>query len=218
LHRLGLLRFIMPELQKCVGIYRENFREGEDLFEHTLDMATSLPPDLNLRLSGILYNIKGISHLDEKKEIIVKILQRIRFKNAVIKKVTTLTNEDWQAINFSQKKKIRQLASRIGMENLEDIWKLKKALIRESRSSEEFKSTEIERAENSIREILQEKPPVSLKDLAVNGKNLIKLGYKEGKELGKILKKLLEIIIDRPELNKEKILLKLLTENEENDR
>ena len=218
LHRLGLLIFILPELQKCVGICRENICEGEDLFEHTLDMATNLPPDLNLRLSGILYNIKGISHLDEKKEIIVKVLRRIRFKNAVIRKVTVLTKENWQTLNFSKKINIRQLASRIGMENLEDIWKLKKALIRESRSSEEFKSAEIERAENNIREILQEKPPVSLKDLAVNGKDLIKLGYKEGKELGKILKKLLEIIIDRPELNKKKILLKLLIENEENDR
>jgi tRNA nucleotidyltransferase (CCA-adding enzyme) len=218
LHRLGLLIFILPELQKCVGICRENICEGEDLFEYTLDMATSLPPDLNLRLSAILYNVKGISHLDEKKEIIVKILQRIRFKNAVIKKVTTLTNEDWQAINFSQKKKIIQLASRIGMENLKDAWELKKALIKISQNSKVFKSAEIERAENNIREILQEKPPVSLKDLAVNGKDLIKLGYKEGKELGKILKKLLEIIIGRPELNKKKILLKLLIENEENDR
>jgi tRNA nucleotidyltransferase (CCA-adding enzyme) len=218
LYRLGLLRFIMPELQKCVGIYRENFREGEDLFEHILGLVGSLPADLNLRLSAVLYNIKSISHLDKKKQIIVKILQRIRFKNAVIKKVTVLTREDWQAINFSQKKKIRQLASRISMENLEDAWELKKALTKESRSSEEFKSAEIGRAENNIREILQEKPPVSLKDLAVNGKDLIELGYKEGKELGKILKKLLEIIIDRPELNKKKILIKLLIENEENDR
>ncbi|GAI82762.1 unnamed protein product, partial [marine sediment metagenome] len=205
LYRLGLLRFIMPELQKCVGIYRENFREGEDLFEHILGLVGSLPADLNLRLSAVLYNIKSISHLDKKKQIIVKILQRIRFKNAVIKKVTVLTREDWQAINFSQKKKIRQLASRISMENLEDAWELKKALTKESRSSEEFKSAEIGRAENNIREILQEKPPVSLENLAVNGKDLIELGYKEGKELGKILKKLLEIIIDRPELNKKKI-------------
>lgn len=218
LHRLGLLIFILPELQKCVGICRENICEGEDLFEHTLDMATSLPPDLNLRLSAILYNIKGISHLDEKKEIIVKILQRIRFKNAVIKKVTTLTNEDWQAINFSQKKKIRQLASRIGMENLKDAWELKKALIKESQNSEVFKSDEIERAENNIREILQEKPPVSLKDLAVNGKDLFELGYKEGKEIGEALKKLLKIVIEKPESNKKKILVKLLLENEENDR
>lgn len=218
LHRLGLLRFIMPELQKCVGIYRENFREGEDLFEHTLDMATSLPPDLNLRLSVILYNIKSISHLDEKKQIIVKILQRIRFKNAVVKKVTILTKEDWQVINFSQKKKIIQLASRIGMENLKDAWELKKALIKESQNSEVLKSDEIERAENNIREILQEKPPVSLRDLAVNGKDLFELGYKEGKEIGEALKKLLKIVIEKPELNKKKILVKLLLENEENDR
>lgn len=218
LYRLGLLRFIMPELQRCAGVSRGNLCASEDLFEHILGLVGSLPLDLNLRLSVILYNIKSISHLDEKKQIIVKILQRIRFKNAVIKKVNILTQEDWQAINLSKKMKIRQLASRISMENLKDIWELKKALIKESRSSEEFKSAEIERAENNIRETLQEKPPVSLKDLAVNGKDLFKLGYKEGKEMGEALKKLLEIIIDRPELNKKKILVKLLIENEENDR
>ncbi len=207
LHRLRLLRFIMPELQKCVGIYRENFREGEDLLEHTLDMAASLPPDLNLRLSVLLSKIKSIARVEEKKEIIVKILKRIRFKNVVIKKVTTLTNEDWQAINFSKEKKIRQLASRISMENLKDIWELKKALIKKNQNSEEFKSAEIERAENNIRETLQEKPPVSLKDLAVKGKDLIELGYKEGKEIGLILKELLNLVLDKPALNQKKILL-----------
>lgn len=207
LYRLGLLRFIMPELQKCVGISRENFREGKDLFEHILGLVGSLPPDLNLRLSVILYNIKSISHLDEKKQIIVKILQRIRFKNAVVKKVTILTKEDWQVINFSQKKRIIQLASRIGMENLKDAWELKKALIKESQSSEEFKSAEIERAENNIRETLQERPPVSLKDLAVNGKDLFKLGFKEGKEMGQVLKELLNLVLEKPALNKKKILL-----------
>jgi len=212
LHRLGLLRFIMPELQKCVGIYRENFREGKDLFEHILDMVASLPSDLNLRLSVLLYNIKSISRLDEKKEIIVKVLRRIRFKNAVIKKVTTLTNEDWQAINFSKEKKIIQLASRISMENLKDIWELKKALIKESRSSEEFKSAEMERAENNIKETLQEKPPVSLKDLAVNGKDLFELGYIEGKEMGLVLKELLNLVLEKPALNQKKILLTWIKE------
>jgi tRNA nucleotidyltransferase (CCA-adding enzyme) len=207
LHRLGLLRFIMPELQKCVGIYRENLREGEDLFEHTLDMAASLPSDLNLRLSVLLYNIKSISRLDEKEEIVVKILKRIKFKNTVIKKVTMLTQENWKVLNFSKKTNIRQLASRISMENLKDIWELKKALIKKNQNSEEFKSDEIERAENNIREILQEKPPVSLKDLAVNGKYLFELGYKEGKEIGLVLKELLNFVLKKPDLNQKKILL-----------
>jgi len=207
LYRLSLLRSIMPELQRCAGIYRENFREGEDLLEHTLNLVGRLPPDLNLRLSVLLYNIKSISRLDEKKEIIVKILRRVRFKNAVIKKVTMLTKEDWQTINFSQKKKIIQLVSIISMENLKDIWELKKALIKKSRSSEEFKSAEIERAENNIREILQERPPVSLKDLAVNGKDLFELGYKEGKEIRLVLKELLNLVLEKPALNQKKILL-----------
>jgi len=207
LYRLGLLRFIMPELQKHAGIYREYFREGEDLFDHTLDMAASLPPDLSLRLSAILYNIKYIPRLDEKKEIIVKILQRIKFKNAVIRKVTMLTQENYQDIDFSKKMNIRNLASRIGMENLEDAWELKKALIKESRSSEKSKSVEIERAENNIREILQERPPVSLRDLAVNGKDLIELGYQEGKGIGQVLKELLNITLEKPALNQKKILL-----------
>jgi len=207
LHRLGLLRFIMPELQRCAGVSRENLRAGEDLFEHILGLTGNLPPDLNLRLSVLLYNIKSISRLDERKEIMVKILQRIRFKNSVIRKVTVLTQENWQAINFSKKMNIRQLAARIGMENLEDIWKLKKALIRESQSSERFKSVEIERAENNIRKTLQERPPVSLKDLAVNGKDLFELGYKEGKEIGLVLKELLNLVLEKPALNQKKILL-----------
>ncbi len=207
LYRLGLLRFIMPELQKCAGIYRENFYEGKDLLDHTLDMAASLPPDFNLRLSVLMYNTKSISRFDEKKEIMVKILQRIKFKNAVIKKVTVLTKENWQVLNFSKKINIRQLTSRVGMENLEDAWELKKALIKESRSSEKSKSVEIERGENNIREILQERPPVSLKDLAVNGKDLIELGYNDGKEIGQILKELLNLVLEKPVLNQEKILL-----------
>lgn len=218
LHQLGLLRFIVPELQKCVGIKKENFRNDENLFECILDLLENLPSNLVLRLSMILYIIKSISKLEDKKEITAKILGRIRLKNTVIKKVNILTKEDWQVLNFSKKINIRQLASRIGIENLEDLWELKKALIKGSRSSERFKSVEIERAENNIREILQERPPVSFKDLTVKGKDLIELGYKEGKKLGKILKILLEIIIDRPELNKKKILVKLLVENEENDR
>ena len=93
------------------------------------------------------------------------------------------------------------------MENLEDAWELKKALIKGSCSSEKSKSSEIEKAENNIREILQEKPPVSLKDLAVNGKDLIELGYQEGKEMGQVLKELLNLVLEKPTLNKKKILL-----------
>jgi tRNA nucleotidyltransferase (CCA-adding enzyme) len=66
--------------------------------------------------------------------------------------------------------------------------------------------------EQQVREVLEEKPAVSLKDLAINGKDLIDLGYQEGVKLGGMLKKLLEIVIDKPELNKKEMLLKFLIE------
>ena len=56
--------------------------------------------------------------------------------------------------------------------------------------------------EQQVREVLEEKPAVSLKDLAINGKDLIDLGYQEGKVIGEILKKVLDMVIDRPELNR----------------
>jgi tRNA nucleotidyltransferase (CCA-adding enzyme) len=218
LYRLGLLRFIMPELHKCAGIYRENFCGGEDLLEYILDLLKNLPSNLILRLSIISYIIKSISKLEDKKEITTKILRRIRFKNTVIKKINLLIQEDWKSIDFSKKRNIRQLASRIGMENLEDTWELKKAFIKESQRSEKSKSDEIKTGENNIRETLQEKPPVSYINLAVKGKDLLELGYKEGDKLGEILKKMLQIVIDNPELNEKKILLKIPTANEENVR
>ena len=59
-------------------------------------------------------------------------------------------------------------------------------------------------------------PPVSLKDLAINDKDSIDLGYQEGKSIGEILKILLNMVIDRLKLNKKKILLEFFIRDEKN--
>jgi tRNA nucleotidyltransferase (CCA-adding enzyme) len=46
-----------------------------------------------------------------------------------------------------------------------------------------------------------------LKDLAIKGKDLIELGYKEGKEIRLVLKELLNLVLEKPALNQKKILL-----------
>ncbi|MEA2021417.1 MAG: hypothetical protein U9N08_02960 [Candidatus Caldatribacteriota bacterium] len=210
LYRLKLLRFIMPELQKCAGIKKEYLRNNEDLFEYILNLLENLPSNIILRLCMILYFIKSISKLENRKEVTTKILSRIRFKNTVIKKVNIMTQENWETIHFSEKKKIRQLASRIGMENLEDFWELSKTFIKLSWNTEKYKLDEIKTGENNLKEILKEKPPVSFKDLAIKGKDLIELGYKEGKEIKDILNELLDLVLEKPELNqKEKLFEKI---------
>ena len=61
--------------------------------------------------------------------------------------------------------------------------------------------------EEIYQEIMSHADCVTLKDLAVNGKDLIEMGMKPGKELGETLQMLLELVIDIPELNTKEILL-----------
>ena len=56
-------------------------------------------------------------------------------------------------------------------------------------------------------EILAGRQCVSLKTLAVKGSDLIALGWKPGKELGAVLQKLLELVLDDPGRNTREILL-----------
>ena len=60
-------------------------------------------------------------------------------------------------------------------------------------------------------QIKEKKQCVSLKELAVSGSDLIAIGIKPGKEIGEILNRLLELVIENPELNKKEILLKRAT-------
>ena len=57
------------------------------------------------------------------------------------------------------------------------------------------------------RRSLENQECVSIKELAVRGKDLIAVGISPGPRLGKILERLLDEVIDEPERNKKDILL-----------
>ena len=210
LQQLGLLQFILPELEGCVGFYQEDFCPNKDLFEHIINLLNNLPPDLALRLVALLGEVtQPISNSQtSREEVAAKILRRLKFKNSIIKKVSILVQEDWRAIDFLNPKNVRQFISKNGEENILNVLELKRADIKIGKKISKLK--QLEKIEQKVREVLEEKPPVSLKDLAINGKDLIDLGYQEGVELGGMLKKLLEIVIDKPELNRREKLLEFL--------
>jgi tRNA nucleotidyltransferase (CCA-adding enzyme) len=210
LQQLGLLQFILPELERGVGFYQEDLCPNKDLFEHILNLLNNLPPDLALRLVALLGEVTQPPSNSEtsRKEFAAKILRRLKFKNSIIKKVSILVQEDWRAIDFLNPKNIRQFISKRGEENILNVLELKRADIKIGKKIAKLK--QLEKMEQQVREVLEEEPPVLLKDLAINGKDLIDLGYQEGVELGGMLKKLLEIVIDQPELNRRERLLEFL--------
>lgn len=62
------------------------------------------------------------------------------------------------------------------------------------------------------KKIVEEAAPLCLKDLDINGKDLIEAGIKPGPVMGKILGRLLEIVIDEPDNNQKDILLSYVKE------
>jgi tRNA nucleotidyltransferase (CCA-adding enzyme) len=210
LQQLGLLQFILPEIERGVGFYQEDLCPNKDLFEHILNLLNNLPPDLALRLVALLGEVTQPTSNSEtsREEVAAKILRRLKFKNSIIKKVSILVQEDWRVIDFLNPKNIRQFISKRGEENILNVLELKRADIKIGKKIAKLK--QLEKMKQQVREVLEEEPPVLLKDLAINGKDLIDLGYQEGVELGGMLKKLLEIVIDQPELNRRERLLEFL--------
>lgn len=72
------------------------------------------------------------------------------------------------------------------------------------------KQERLDEVKKAYQEILEKQECVSLKTLAVTGKDLIRAGYKPGKEIGETLNRFLEIVLEDPEKNTREILLGML--------
>jgi tRNA nucleotidyltransferase (CCA-adding enzyme) len=64
----------------------------------------------------------------------------------------------------------------------------------------------IDEIEKIYRELLASGRCLKLKDLAVNGQDLMRLGFREGIDIGNALSYLLDRVIKEPELNRKDIL------------
>jgi tRNA nucleotidyltransferase (CCA-adding enzyme) len=76
-----------------------------------------------------------------------------------------------------------------------------------SNPSSEFDSKEITELQAHISKVLKEDMALKVSDLRVTGEDLAQLGIERGPQMGEILEKLLDIVIEDPLMNKKEILL-----------
>lgn len=219
-----ILTEVIPEILPCIGFIQNNPYHPYDVWEHTA-CAVSLAPqsDWLVRLALLLHDIgkpecyqedeAGVGHFHGhgkvSQGIAEKILMRLRFDNETVAKVIELVGIHDRSIEASPKA-VRRLVSQIGPEQFFRLMDIRAADIGAqapgliaNRMEKVKKLREIGRA------IVNEKPCLSIKDLAVNGHDLIAAGIKPGPEIGRKLKGLLDKVIEDPALNKKEILLKL---------
>src|SRR5262249_46501346 len=109
--------------------------------------------------------------------------------------------------SFYTERAIRRFVHKIGKELIFKLVDLRIADKKGGAYPNQLKG--ILRLKKRIQEELEKKPPFGPKDLAVNGHDLMSLGYTEGPVLGQILKRLVEVVLDEPERNTRQSLLEI---------
>ncbi|QLY80053.1 CCA tRNA nucleotidyltransferase [Clostridium intestinale] len=221
LNTTGILKYILPDLQKAVGFDQKTPYHDKDIFEHTLSVVENVPNDLTLRLAALFHDIgkpqcffvgeDGIGHFYEHqkvgKDLSKNILKDLSFDNDTIDKVSTLVREHMSILFNPKSAAIKRLINRVGKELIFDLYELQKADILSS--APPFIALEaLESTKEKTKEILEADEPLDKSSLNINGNILMKsLNIKPGKIVGEIIDYLMNKVIDEPKLNNEADLL-----------
>ena len=147
------------------------------------------------------------------ERITQKLMTRLKFSNDMISNVCHLVKEHMfhYESNWSEAA-VRRFIIRVKPECMEDLYDLKLAdmygMYNEKvdvRYSESVKL--LLELKARVEKELSKKTALSLKSLAVNGRDLMQLGIPAGKELGRILNELLECVIEDPAMNNKEMLI-----------
>lgn len=208
---------IIPELVPCDGFDQKSPYHYGTILEHTLDTMGFLENSVVLRLAALLHDIgkpssfsvddKGIGHFYghaiKSKDMASHIMHRLKYSKDEIKNVTNIIYHHMIQDTISAKQIKKIMGTGV---NLENVFKLMIA----DRLSGNFKLGiwKVYDLINKYHKILYSKEPFSIKDLAINGHDLMNFGYK-GEHIGVELKKLLELVLENPSINEKDYLLEL---------
>lgn len=211
----GALRELYPELENTVGRERAEAEIG-DRWSHALLMADALPPSRPLlRLAALLHGVGEESWGGEvAADRTAAVLIRLRFSNTTTERVTRLVRAGVRPpeIDGAGGAARRRWLSQTGPELLSDLARLWIASCRVEGWRGADAPPPVRETLRALRAELRARPPLSVEDLAVDGRDLIGIGLKPGPRFGEILRDLLERVLDDPDLNEEDTLLALVDE------
>ena len=225
-YEMGITKIVLPEWDAMVGVEQKTPHHKYDVAQHTLHALKNVKRDKILRLTMLFHDMGKPSmkttdengrdhfkgHALVSEEIARKVMHRLKFDNDTIKKVTRLVcYHDYRM--EATPKNVRRAMNRIGVELFPYYLAVRMA---DAKAQSPYKRRE--KIENiiAIREIYQEillnKECINLRQLAVSGRDLMKLGMQPGRELGGMLTELLEYVLDDPARNEKEVLCNYVKE------
>lgn len=222
MHELGLLRCIIPQLDRCFGERQNNRFHIYDVGEHIMHAVKNTPPDLVLRWSALLHDVgkpctasedsSGIIHFyghhRESKRIAEDVLHRLRLDSDTLRDILVLIENHDVRIEPSPPA-VKRMMAKTGPALFEKLLELQTA-DNSAKNPACFaeKKKKIDAVRDIYETVISSNEPYRVSDLCINGRDLIKIGYRPGRAIGDALKMLTEEVIINPSFNNRQYLLK----------
>lgn len=222
-YETGITKQILPEFDLCMETPQNNPHHCYNVGEHILHSMMEVEPDKVLRLGMLFHDIgkpqtltideEGITHnkghADVGEQMTRRILCRLKFDNDTIQKVTKIVRCHDQEVEASSGG-VRRAVNRTGEDIFRMLFAVKRAdILAQSSYLREEKLEKLAYIRKLYEDICDRQECMSLKDLAVTGKDLIALGMVPGREIGVLLNELLETVLEEPERNTREELLRI---------
>lgn len=210
----GLLRLFLPELMQCRGV-KQGGHHRFDVLDHCFFACNACPSGMehiHIRLAGLFHDIGKPSvraqgadgnytfyrHELVSEKMTRSIMRRLKYSNASIEKTAHLVAQHMFHYDRSwTDAAVRRFIVRVGKENIDDLFALRQADVF-ALAGVDTEPSLLPEFSARINALLKQDAAYSLKDLAVNGKDLMAIGIPAGRCLGLVLHELLETVLDDP--------------------
>ena len=213
-----LLCRIIPELAPQLGFDQKNPHHEHDIFTHTAMVVERAPKEPILRMAALLHDLgkpatfsldeKGVGHFYGHAGLGAKmaedILRRLKCSNALRDEVTWLIAHHMDRFPCEEKS-ARRCLSKHGLPRMERLTRLQMADF-----GGKVDDGDLDEWLRLLREVDAREGALTLKTLAVKGKDLIGLGIAPGKQVGELLNRLLSMVLAGELPNDREALLEYL--------
>ena len=221
LHFAPILTEVIPQLRPCIGFQQRNPHHIHDVYTHIAHVVQRTPADLTLRWAALLHDVGKpnsfslddhgcghfYGHAKGSAELANEILLQLKAPTALRSQVITLVKLHMDRIP-AEKKAVKRFLSRHGEETLRQLLALQKA---DFGGKKPKYDPYVEEITGILEEILAENACLSLKDLALNGHDLMAMGY-SGAAIGCTLHTLLDAVLDERVPNRKDALQTYLSQ------
>ena len=231
----GVLVELLPEFERAIGFDQESRYHDLTVDEHTfavVQAAADAGMSLTVRLAALFHDLgkpwvawRGVdgrlhyyakpghaqrSHEQVGAELATQALNRLRYPNALRSRVARIVRHHMFHVGNGDAQRARRFLAKYGDELAFELVDHKEADYLGKRTGEEAPIADLEKLDRFRQMLRQEQSsPHRLSDLAIDGDDLIELGFTPGPELGHVLQRLLHDVVDDPSSNTRETLLRL---------